>query len=39
MLIDTDVLIWYMKGNSQSFNIIENLPGFYMSVISYMELV
>jgi len=39
MLIDTDVLIWYMKGNSQAFNIIENLPGFYMSVISYMELV
>jgi len=39
MLVDTDVLIWYMKGNSQAFNIIENLPGFYMSVISYMELV
>jgi len=39
MLIDTDVLIWYMKGNSQAFNIIENLSGFYMSVISYMELV
>ena len=39
MLIDTDVLIWYMRGNENAFEIIENQNGFFMSVITYMELV
>lgn len=39
MLIDTDVLIWYMKGNENAYNAIEDLSGFFISVVTYMELV
>ena len=39
MIIDTDVLIWYLRGNEKAFNLIENLSNFSISVISYMELV
>ncbi|MCK5146930.1 type II toxin-antitoxin system VapC family toxin [bacterium] len=39
MIIDTDVLIWYMRGNEKAYDIIESIPSFYLSVISYMELV
>lgn len=39
MLIDTDVLIWYLRGNQQAYEAIENLNGFSVSVVTYMELV
>ena len=39
MLIDTDVLIWYLRGNQQAYDVIENLHGFSISVVTYMELV
>jgi predicted nucleic acid-binding protein len=39
MLIDTDVLIWYMKGNEKAYNAIENSEKFFISVVTYMELV
>jgi hypothetical protein len=39
MLVDTDVLIWYMRGNDKAYRIIENLDNFSISVITYMELV
>lgn len=39
MLVDTDVLIWYLKGNPNARNEIEALPEFYISVVSYIELV
>jgi len=39
MLIDTDVIIWYLRGNENAFRIIENLDNFSISVITYMELV
>ncbi len=39
MLIDTDVLIWYMKGNKKALRAIENLGGFFVSVVTYIELV
>ena len=39
MIIDTDVLIWYMRGNKKAYNLIESLPSFFISVITYMELV
>jgi len=39
MIIDTDVLIWYLRGNEKAFQIIEELPNFNISVITYMELV
>ena len=39
MIIDTDVLIWYMRGNQKAYKLIEDLNGFYISVVTYMELV
>jgi len=39
MLIDTDVLIWYMKGNEKAYNAIEYSENFFISVVTYMELV
>jgi len=39
MLVDTDVLIWYLKGNKKAYDVIENSAGFFISVITYMELV
>jgi predicted nucleic acid-binding protein len=39
MIIDTDVLIWYMRGNDKAYQVIENSPRFFISVITYMELV
>lgn len=39
MLIDTDVLIWYMRGNKKALSVIEKNRNFHLSVITYMELV
>ena len=39
MIVDTDVLIWYMRGDKNAFKVIENLNGFYTSVVTYIELV
>ena len=39
MLIDTDVIIWYMNGNMRALNTLEKYHGFSISVITYMELV
>ena len=39
MLVDTDVLIWYLRGNSNAGRVIDELQGFSISVVSYMELV
>jgi predicted nucleic acid-binding protein len=39
MVIDTDVLIWYMKGNQTAYKTIEALKSFSISVVTYMELV
>ena len=39
MMIDTDILIWYMRGNNKAQKIVEKLNGFCISVITYMELV
>ena len=39
LLIDTDVIIWYLRGNEKAFKTIENLETFNISVVTYMELV
>jgi predicted nucleic acid-binding protein len=39
MVIDTDVLIWFMKGNQNAYKTIENSKHFFISVVTYMELV
>jgi predicted nucleic acid-binding protein len=39
MIIDTDVIIWYMKGNEKASKAIEKSKNFFISVVTYMELV
>jgi hypothetical protein len=39
MLIDTDVLIWYMRGNTKALDELEKHKNFSISVFTYMELV
>ena len=39
MLIDTDVLIWYMLGNEKAYQAVDNSINFFISVVTYMELV
>jgi predicted nucleic acid-binding protein len=40
MIIDTDVLIWYMRGNPKAYRVIQKQRhGFSLSVVTYMELV
>ncbi|MBK8817447.1 MAG: type II toxin-antitoxin system VapC family toxin [Methylococcaceae bacterium] len=39
MLVDTDVLIWYLKGNLNAQSEINALSEFHISVVSYIELV
>ena len=38
-LLDTDVLIWYLKGNKKAYNLIHSLNNFCISSVTYMELV
>lgn len=39
MLIDTDVLIWYLRGNVKAYRAIESENNFFLSVVTYIELV
>ena len=39
MLVDTDVLVWYLKGNENAYQVIENSSNFFISIVTYMELV
>lgn len=39
MIIDTDVLIWYLRGNDESKKIVEENIPFSISVVTYMELM
>ncbi len=39
MLIDTDVLIWNLRGNTTAADLLDNAGGFTLSAVSYMELV
>ena len=39
MIIDTDVLIWYMKGNEKAYEVIERSNTLFISVVTYMEIV
>jgi len=39
MLVDTDVLIWYMRGSDKAKQAIKNLASFSISVVTYMELI
>lgn len=39
MIVDTDVLIWYSKGNSQAIKAIHSSEQLSISVVNYMEIV
>ena len=39
VIIDTDVLIWYLRGNESAQKIIDASIPFKISVINYMELL
>ena len=39
MLIDTDVIIFYLRANEKARKLITSSVGFHISVITYMELV
>lgn len=39
MLIDTDVLVWHLRGNERARRVIEAQRGLSMSVVTYIELV
>lgn len=39
MIVDTDVLIWYLRGNEKARKMIDELTSFSISAVTYMELV
>jgi len=39
MLIDTDVLIWYLRGHDKAAQLLDGLPELRVSAIVWMELV
>lgn len=39
ILVDTDVLIWNLRGNERAAEALDNTPAFALSSVSYMELV
>ena len=39
VLVDSDVLIWYMRGNSRAKKTIDGLGPFIISSVNYMEIV
>lgn len=38
-LLNTDVLIWYLRGNQHAHDLIHSLPAICLSAVTYMELV
>lgn len=38
-LIDTDILIWYLRGNQNAYDLIHGMGEFAISAVTYMELV
>ncbi len=39
MLVDTDVLVWNLRGNTKAAEALDHAGGFSISAVSYMELV
>jgi predicted nucleic acid-binding protein len=38
-LVDSDVLIWYMRGNPRAADALQRIGPFSISAVTYMELV
>lgn len=39
MLVDTDVLIWYLRGHEQAARFLDGLQALRLSAVTHMELV
>ncbi len=39
VLLDTDVIIWYLRGNKKAYDLIHSLNVFAISAVTYIELV
>jgi len=39
MLIDTDIFIWLLRGNEKVADFLDTLESFYISDMTYMELI
>jgi len=39
MLVDTDVLIWHLRGYPQATRRLDQLPSLTISAVSYLELL
>ena len=39
MIVDTDVLIWYAKGNDHAIDLLHSSRDLCISVVTYMEIV
>lgn len=39
ILVDTDVLIWNLRGNERAATVLDQADGFYLSSVTYIELV
>jgi len=39
MIVDTDVIIWYMRDHPKAVRLLDSNKGFLISVVTYMELV
>ncbi len=38
-LVDTDVIVWYMRGNTRAASTLRKLDRFAISAVTYMELL
>jgi len=39
MIVDTDVLIWNLRGNPAAAELLDGSGGFFLSAVTWMELV
>jgi len=39
LIIDTDVLIWYLRGSQKAKKVVESNIPFSISAVTYMELI
>ena len=39
MLVDTDVLIWYLRGHEEAARFLDSLQELKLSAVTWMELV
>ena len=39
MILDTDVMIWFLRGNQRAIDAVMEAMPFSISIVTYMELV